>query len=337
MKPLPKRKILFVITKSNWGGAQRYVYDLATHLPKEQFDVSVAFGGTGAPGAPDGLLAQRLKEAGIRTHFITLFSRDVSVLRDYKSFLELVRLITKEQPDVLHVNSSKAGGLGALAGRIAGIKKIIFTAHGFAHNEIRSWYERVFIWLASWCTILCTHKTIVLSNYELEHAPIIFSRKKLVVIHTGIDVNMQFASGEKIRSLFPAGAHITGTIGELTRNKNQITLIEEARHTPGMHVAIVGEGEDREYLQKKIQEYGLQDRIKLLGFMPAHEVLRGFDMFALPSLKEGLPYVLLEAKAAGLPIVANYVGGVREILETKSMEEFSLEQMLKKTVSIYLS
>ncbi len=98
-----------------------------------------------------------------------------------------------------------------------------------------------------------------------------------------------------------------------------------------MYVAIVGDGEDRAMLEAKIRKYGLVERAKLLGFLPANEALKGFDVFALPSLKEGLPYVLLEAKQAGLPIVANRVGGVGEILDAKDMQDFSLDQMIKKT------
>ena len=101
-----------------------------------------------------------------------------------------------------------------------------------------------------------------------------------------------------------------------------------------MHIAIVGEGEDRQKLEGLIQAYNLQSRVKLFGFIPAAEVLRGFDTFALPSLKEGLPYVLLEAKAVGLPIVANRVGGVSEILD-KPLSDFSLEQMVQKTIALY--
>jgi glycosyltransferase involved in cell wall biosynthesis len=76
-------------------------------------------------------------------------------------------------------------------------------------------------------------------------------------------------------------------------------------------------------------------RVNLFGYLPAANVLKGFDTFALPSLKEGLPYVLLEAKQAGLPIVANRVGGVGEILDAKDLREFSLEQMVKKTAQLY--
>src|SRR3990167_2305563 len=107
------KKILFVITKSNWGGAQRYVYDLATALHKGQFEVVVAFGGTGEAGAHPGLLAERLKEVGVRTIFIESFTRDIGIFRDVSAFFELLRVIKKERPDVLHLNSSKAGGIGS--------------------------------------------------------------------------------------------------------------------------------------------------------------------------------------------------------------------------------
>lgn len=337
MEPLAKKKVVFVITKSNWGGAQKYVYDLAVALPKDQFEIVVVLGGTGETGATTGLLAERLTVAGIRTIFLTSFARDIGIMREFSAFSELLRIIRAEKPDVLHLNSSKAGGIGAFAGHIAGIRKIIFTAHGFAHNEMRPVYQRVLIWIASWFTILFAHQVIVLSNYELQRAPVFFSRRKLTVIHNGINLQMHFDSGEIIRKTFPPGAHITGTVGELTRNKNQIALIEQAKNDPQMFVAIVGEGEERSQLEAKIIAYGLESRVKLFGFLTAPESLKGFDVFALPSLKEGLPYVLLEARAAGLPIVANRVGGVGEILDAKDMDDFSLEHMLKKTIALYNS
>lgn len=330
-----KKKILFVITKSNWGGAQRYVYDLVTNLAREEFEVVVAFGGTGEVGAHTGLLATRLSDAGVRTLFIESFMRDIGIFRDISAFFELLRIIKKEKPDVLHLNSSKAGGLGALTGRITGIRRIIFTAHGFAHNEMRPLYQRALIWTFSWFTILFADKVIVLSHYEFSRAPVIFSRRKLVVIHNGIDLHMPFGSGARIRDAFPIDVRITGTIGELTKNKNHIALIEQSRNDSALYVAIVGEGEDRAHLEAKIREYGLEARVKLFGFMPASEVLKGFDTFALPSLKEGLPYVLLEAKVASLPILANRVGGVGEILDAKDMNQFSLEKMVQKTIALY--
>lgn len=324
-----KKKILFIITKSNWGGAQRYVYDLATTLPKDQFEVSVAFGA-------EGLLAKKLQEAKIATFLVTALQRDVSLSSDVKSFLKLLKLFRTEKPDIVHLNSSKAGGVGALAARIAGVPRIIFTVHGWPFWERRSPLSRALIYLFSWLTALFSHKVIVVSNYDLSVAKKMpFVGNKVIRIYNGIDLNLPLGSAKAIRNEFPEGVRITGTIGELNKNKNQIALIEEARNNPNMYVVIVGDGENREFLYKKIKEYNLKAQIRLIGFRPASEVLKGFDVFALPSIKEGLPYVLLEARVAGLPMVANRVGGVGEILDAKDMSEFSLEKMVQKTIEVY--
>jgi glycosyltransferase involved in cell wall biosynthesis len=331
MDNLYRKKLLFVITKSNWGGAQSYVYDLATALPKNEFDVVIAFG-------QPGRLEAKLAEAGIVTRQLASLQRDISVVAEIKSFFELLRLFRAEKPDIVHLNSSKAAGLGALSARLAGISRIIFTAHGWPFWEPRNPVSRALIYFFSWLTALLSHKIIVVSDYDLKVARNMpFVAHKTIRIYNGIDLHMPFGSGEVIRNSFPKGVRITGTIGELNKNKNQIALIEQAKNEPGMYVAIVGDGENRLYLKEKIEAYGLSTRVKLFGFMPATEVLRGFDVFALPSLKEGLPYVLLEARVAGIPIVANHVGGVSEIVDAKNMSDFSLAQMIQKTAAIYLS
>ncbi len=327
-----KKKVLFVITKSNWGGAQRYVYDLATSLSKDTFEVGVVFG-------QPGLLAKKLDAERITTYPILSLQRDVSLGTDVKSFFELLRLFRTVKPDIVHLNSSKAGGIGALAARLAGVPKIIFTAHGWPFWEQRNPLSRALIYFFSWLTALLSHAVIVVSDYDMRVAQKMpFIGRKTIRIYNGIDSHLVLGSGEKIRNVFPPGVRITGTIGELTKNKNQISLIEQAKDNPEMYAAIVGEGEERPRLEAKIKEYGLEKRVKLFGFIPAVEVLRGFDEFTLPSIKEGLPYVLLEAKLASLPFVfTNRVGGVGEILDAKNMDDFSLEKMMQKTISLYLA
>ncbi len=324
---MPK-KVIYVITKSNWGGAQRYVFDLATSLPKNEFEVVVAFGGR-------GLLKEKLEEAGVRSISLEHLQRDISFFAEEKAVVELMQLFKKEKPDIIHLNSSKVGGLGALAARLTGVHRIIFTAHGWPFWEDRSLLARVLIWYFSWLTALLAHTVICISDYDAKVAEKMpFVGKKIKRIYNGIGP-MTLGSGNTIRDAFPAGAKITGTIGELNKNKNQIALIEEAQQKPNMHVAIVGEGEMRTELEVKIKQSNLSDRVKLFGFMPAKDVLKGFDIFSLPSLKEGLPYVLLEARAAGLPIVANRVGGVGEILDAKDINDFSLVKMIKETLEVY--
>lgn len=326
---MQKKKILFLITKATWGGAQRYVWDLSSHVPKDEFEPVVAYG-------QSGKLAADLAHAGIKTHEITSLGRDVALFSDIASFFAILKYIRTTKPDVVHLNSSKAAALGALAARLSGTKNILFTVHGWPFGEQRGVLAKVLIWKISWFTALLSHHVICVSDYDLHVAQKMpFIRHKATRVYNGIDLNTSFGPGEKIRSAFPPNAKITGTIGELNTNKNQQALIEEANNKSDMYVAIVGEGEERNRLKSSIMKLGLSERVKLFGFMPASEALKGFDIFALPSLKEGLPYVLLEAKAAGLPIVANRVGGVGEILDAKDMGAFSLEQMVESTIRLY--
>ncbi len=322
-------KIIYGITKSNFGGAQRYVFDLAQEARRRGHSMAVICGA-------GGILVKKLEKEKIRVIEIGSLGRDISIWNDLKSLLTIYKTLEKEKPDVFHTNSSKMGGIGNLAARFAGIKKIIFTAHGWPFWEKRNVVSIALIWFFSWITALLAHKIIVISDYDLRIArkmPLI--GRKVVRIYNGIDLKTFFGNGDIIRKAFPAGKRIVGTIGELNNNKNQIALVEEARKDPEMFVAIVGEGEKRDFLAKKIKEYGLENRVKLFGFVPSEEALKGFDAFALPSLKEGLPYVLLEAKLARLEIRANHVGGVREILEG-DINNFSFEKMAKETFKVYL-
>lgn len=323
-------KILYVVTKATpFGGAQRYVLDLAKGAKQAGFDVAVALGGEGG-------LIPKLTEAGIRVIPLSGLARDVSG-GDLRAFWSLMRTLHTERPDVLHLNSSKAGALGALAGRLSGTRAIIYTDHGWAFREARPLYQRALIWLISWVTGLLVHRIIAVSDFELEATRALpFCGRKAVRIYNGIDFSTSLGDGAAIRTAFPAGARIVGTIGELNSNKNQIALIEQARTDKDMFVAIVGEGELRPFLERKIHEYGLGSRVKLFGFMPSRDVLRGFDAFALPSIKEALGYVILEARAAGLPVIVNPVGGMKEAAQVP-LEEFALDRMVERTLALYRS
>src|SRR5581483_5491404 len=102
-----KRRVLFLITKATWGGAQKYVFDLSTHL-LPALEPIVAYG-------EEGRLADLLKNKNIQIIHLKSLARDVSLSSDIQSFSEIRKCIREVQPDVVHLNSSKAAGLGALA------------------------------------------------------------------------------------------------------------------------------------------------------------------------------------------------------------------------------
>lgn len=316
-----RKKILYVITKSNFGGAQRYVFELATMLPKDLFDITVAFGGSGK-------LKQKLEEAGIKTRTIQSFERDINFLKEVRAMFELKDIVRDIQPDIIHLNSSKAGGTGALIARILGVPKIIFTAHGWPFLEQRSFLWRKTVLFLSWTTGLLVHTLIVVSENDFRHTPVPFLKKKCVVIQTGVD-HIIFFNRETARRMFFSENEIHEhthdlwmvTIAELTPNKNILTAIQAVAKynsdNPARKIlyAICGDGEQRELCEEYLTKHNLRDQIKLLGYVDnARIYLQGFDVFLLPSLKEGLPYALLEAGSAGLTVIASNVGGIPEII-----------------------
>src|SRR3989338_7008885 len=187
-----KKKILYCITKSNWGGAQRYVYDLATNLPKDKYETAVVLGG-------EGRLKEKLEAFGIKTISINSLQRDVGVIKDISSFFELIKIFMKEKPDIIHLNSSKMGGIGGLAGRFARVRKIIFTAHGWAYNEERSFLQKIAIAILHFITVAFSHLTIAVSEKaeeQFKNAGLM--KKKMTGNHNGIGEN-EFIEKEKRR------------------------------------------------------------------------------------------------------------------------------------------
>jgi glycosyltransferase involved in cell wall biosynthesis len=315
-----RKKILFLITKSNFGGAQRYVFDLATHLNPDEFDVAVALGGSGR-------LSVELTKKGIRVIPLNTLERDVSLAKEVRATCELWHVIKSEKPDILHINSSKAGGLGALIGRLLSVPKIIFTAHGWAFNEERPWWQKIIIKILHAVTILLAHTTIAVSEMTKRQMNLPFVQKKIRVIHNGRSVS-DFYSRDFARSFFaeyvPTLRDHTDdfwsvTIGELHPIKQHEITIEAlacvVKHNDSVRHLIIGDGEERKYLESLVRELGLEQVIFFTGnILDASLYLKAFDLFILASRSEAMPYVITEACIAGLPIIASNVGGIPEVI-----------------------
>lgn len=321
VKPMETRsnrqKLLLIITKSNFGGAQRYVYELATGLPKDRYEIIVALGG-------NGILKQKLEAAGIKIHEIKSLNRNVHLVNDLLVFKELLSLFHTEKPDIVHLNSSKIGGIGGVAGRLCGIKKIVFTGHAWAFNEDRNVFIRIIIGFFHWVTILLSTVTIIVSESTKKQIAILPGIKnKLRMIHNGIDT-IPFISSAEAREKLQINPNnlVIGTISELHRNKGLDYLLSAfqkviARH-PTTQLVIIGEGEQRKNLETLIAKYQLENSVSLIGFIDdARIYLKAFDIFTLTSRTEALGYVLLEAGRAERGVVANAVGGIPEIITNK--------------------
>lgn len=344
-------KVLYVITKSKGGGAQRYVRDLAISLPGDKFETKILAGGKGFP-----ILQESSGILPVLFSFLNL-----------KALFKLRAIFRKEKPEVIHLNSSKILGLGGIAALGLGAK-VIATVHGWPFLEPRSFLVKSLIWSLSWLSSLFHDKIILISKRDFEIAQKFIPARKLVYIPNGIgpidflprNQSRSFFS-EKIRRKIPTSSVIIGTIAELTKNKGLNYLIDAAAKIKATTL-IIGEGEDRPKLELRIRNQGLADKVFLLGLVSdAAKYLKGLDIFVLPSLKEGLPYTILEAQAAGVPIVATCVGGLPDLLEnnlvrpedpralaaainsvlsrpipSRISKENSLENMVKKTIELYV-
>ena len=310
-------KILYGITKSNFGGAQRYVFDLATEVKKAGHDVAVICGGPSSAEAStgkEGTLVEKLRGANIRVINLPHLKRDISLVDEFRSFHFIFRTLVSENPDVFHTNSSKMGGLGNLAGRLAGVRKIIFTSHGWAFNEPRPAWQRVIARFFVWLTIFLSHKTVcvsVASKRDVEKWPFISS--KLEVVHNGAS-EFNLLPRESVE-------FTVGTLAELHRIKGLDILLKawskfNKRH-PEAKLVIMGEGEERNNLESLAQELDITTSVTFKGYVEnAKQHLSDFDIFVLPSRSENLPYAILEAGLAGLPVIATSVGGIPEIIES---------------------
>ncbi len=320
-----RKKILLCITKAAAGGAQKYILDLATHLPADQFETIVVAGASGP-------LFVRLQESHIPTISIPCLGRDINPLNEIKAFFSLIRIFIKEKPDIIHLNSSKMGSMGAIAAftskliRLNFKPRVIFTVHGWGFREDRNTVQRAAIFTASWISA-CFHDHIITINAsDHKDSKTFIPHKKISLIPLGISMpaflpreHAREFFAKKLKTPINENTMLLGVTAELTKNKGLTHLIDAISHLPvsetDVHCIIMGEGEERIHLVRQIKALNLEHTITLAGFVTdAYRYLPAFDLFVLSSVKEGLPYAMMEAMNAKLPIIASRVGGIPDLI-----------------------
>jgi len=318
---MTKKSILYIITKSVWGGAAKYVYDLSTNLSSE-FDISIAAGGKGK-------FFKKIEKAGIPYYQINNFQKSINPFKDIFAFFEILSLFIQLKPDIIHTNSSKAGGIAGFAGwvyKTLSNRKVnlIFTAHGWAFAEDKSSWKLELIKLFSKITSVFYNQIICVSEYDRKIAikNNIASEKKLITIHNGIDTgSVNFLTKEKAQNklINRTSKLLIGTVAEWTSNKGLIYLLKAVKKIKDKNFDLIligsGENPDKEIIERFIEKKKLKN-IHLIEFIPnVANYLKAFDLFVLPSTKEGLPYTIIEAMTAEIPIISTNVGGIPEMIE----------------------
>lgn len=315
-------RIVHITTQDTLGGAQQYVLCLLrAYQGKARSSLIIGTDG-------NGWLSTQAKTLGVPVTIIPSMRREISLKDDLKAIQDLRNYFKKEKIDIVHANSSKAGVLVSLACLLmqkTSRPKNVYTAHGWAFLEPRSFFTRNLFFFMEFVAGLGRNATITLSQREFKVAKKslhISPRKLFCIPHGAITSPTTFLSKDDARTALgiPKDTMVViGTIANLYPTKG-VDLFAKAFDTDilkgiSLFGVVIGDGQDHSLIQDILQGTDQFNRFKLVGSKPnAASYLKAFDIFILPSRKEGLPFALLEAITAGLPIIATDVGGVKEAL-----------------------
>ncbi len=311
-------KVLHVLTLSSWGGAPQVVFEATRFLDDRRFAVSVAC------GMGDGW--ERMRESGATVFPLRSLKRGISPLNDLRALLALYLLVRRGNYDIVHCHSSKGGLLGRIAARLAGVKRIYFTAHGWGcyNQQEYGWAKRI-MKVCERIGARCSDKVICVSESAKRDAIGwgIAEPDKFIVIRNGVSWLPQTSREQARRTLgFTDDQVVLGMVGRLAYPKHPIMFLQAAKRIqaslPQAVFVLVGGGPLEDECRKYVRDNGLDGKALLLGEQsPAktRNLLPGFDAFVLASRFEGLPLTIIEAMFAGLPVVASDVGGVKELVQ----------------------
>ena len=306
-------RVLHVLATLLPGGSEISVLRLVAALDTTRYLVRVAC----LRGEP--LLADEFRAAGVEVVRFGMRGKF-----DPGCLLRLRRYVARERIDIVHTHMDLADFYGALAGRLGGARGVVATKHAPDEFRTRRTWKRYPFLLLERLAYEMDDAVIVVSEglraflEKVERLP----RRKMVVIGHGIEATPHPATrGEARRALgLPSHGPLIGAVGRLSPEKGQGFLMQALPAIlaafPRAACVIAGEGPSRAALEEESRRLGIGDRVVFLGFRrDVPMVLAALDLFVQPSIYEGFGLSLLEAMAAGLPVVASRVGGIPEVIE----------------------
>lgn len=294
-------KVLYAITQAVRGGAQENVRALIEHGIKHG-DVGLVTGG-------DGPLIEEAQSYGAKVWVLPNLVRPIHPLKDTLVVRDLIQVIREFQPDLIHAHSSKAGIVARIAARMTKTPAV-FSAHGWAFTPGVPPARQYMALAAEYMVGKFTSHIICGSNYDGKTGlrKKIIDTDKLSVVWYGVPDVPHIAPHqprEKVKVV---------CVSRLAPPKDHATLIRAAAMIEsGYELLIVGEGELKPYMEALAESLGTRDRIRFLGNVPdIVSILADSDIFVFSSTHEGLPYCIMEAMRAGLPVIATNAGGIGE-------------------------
>jgi len=310
MRTTREPQVLYLITELSTGGAQFALLRLLKGLYRERFAPSVACLYNG-----EGAVAQKIRALGISVTDLGMTAK-----WRWEAFGRLYNLLRHERPTILHTWMFHANVVGRVIGRLAKVPIIVSSRRNVYIGK--RWRELLNRWTAP-----LDDRVIAVCELarqaEIERARV--APDHVVTIYNGVDVNqfsaMSAQAAARIRRGFgiPLDAPLLGAVGRLHPQKDFATLLaavaQVQEHIPTVQLLLVGDGELRGDLEAQTRLLGLSEIVTFAGHRAdIPEILATLDLFVLPSLWEGMPNAVLEAMAAGLPVVATAVGGTPEVV-----------------------
>ena len=306
------------------GGMSTYLGSVLVSHKKAGFDVTLIY----SPNRCDtGLSAKikQLKEHGINVRTVPM-TRAINPLVDLYCLVILTRIFTKERLDIVHTHCSKAGAVGRVAAKLAGIRQIYHSSHCFAFLRCGNFLTKKIYLFVERLLARFTSKFIAVSDSDAESAKQwkIFDEDKCIIVNNGLSTDknpckqVQAETISQIRESFnlPAECFVAATACRLVEYKGLFTFIETARLSKSNAVFVVaGDGPLKEKLEKYITKNNLSQKVRLLGHVcDMDRLYRICDLVVLCSTMEAQPFTLLEAMRAQCAIIASDVPGNRELL-----------------------
>ena len=314
-----KIKLLHIITHLPIGGAQDNTLYTIELLNKKKYDISLCCNFSGE------LVERAKKIKDIKLINIPNLSRDVNLINDTRAFLALYKIIKKEDYDIIHTHSSKAGFLGRIASKINKVPIIIHTVHGFPFNDFMNFFKKNFYiliekLLANWTDVLITVSNL---NKKKIIDLGISKKDKIYNIYSGIDLKIFDRKNDRsFKKELKLGDNeiLIGAVGRLSGQKDPITLISAFdlvnKKFPDAHLVFVGDGPLRNKITKMIKKLKLTSKVHLIGNIHnTWPVYHSLDLFVMSSIYEGLGRSITEALSCGVPVVCTAVEGVPEIIK----------------------
>ena len=315
--PAGRVHICHIVTLLELGGAQQNTLYTVAHLDRQRYRVSLIAG-------EGGLLDEEaLALPDVEVHLLRELVREVDPARDLKALARLTSLLLRLQPDVVHTHSSKAGVLGRWAAYLAGVGTVVHSIHGFGFHHGTPLLQRGFYRALEAGTAAVTTRFLAVSQASVDFGVSqgILTRERSCLVRSGIRL-AAFRGGPPPGALhrelaISPEAPVVGMIACLKPQKAPLDFVRAAarvaRRVPAAHFILVGDGEQRRAVEEEVRSLELAGRLHLLGWrrdIPA--ILADLSLLVLTSLWEGLPRVVPEAMAAGLPVVATKVDGTPE-------------------------